>query len=296
MKLAFVTMVWRDHWLLETWVRHNARNVPRGQLYVINHGGDPEVRRIAEGCNVIDVPRDELPLDLTRRRWDLLAGLTNGLMAFYDRVICTDVDELLVHVGDAPDLAAHLAVSESDAAALSPVGLNVMPIPSGAEEGAPILERYPHALLSAKYTKPCIAKSRVIYTVGGHGLQRGAFEIDPDIVLLHLHYVTPDYESRMAARQEIVAASTDHNAKSDAPIDLGSRHWINWARPDVIRDKEMRFFEAATTADLSQGFGACAERLRAAVVKSARKSVVEPSILMRDPVRVDLPERLRTAI
>ena len=63
MKLAFLTMVWRDYWLLSKWVDHNSQHVPKSQLYVINHGGDPKVAEIAAGCNVIDIPRDDVTIE-----------------------------------------------------------------------------------------------------------------------------------------------------------------------------------------------------------------------------------------
>lgn len=298
MRIAFLTMVWRDYWLLEKWVRHNSSVVPRSQLYVINHGGDPEVARIAEGCNIIAVPREDLTIDLTRRRWDLLGGITNGLLAFYDRVIVTDVDELILYTGNREGgLIAHLAAKSVSGSALSPVGLNLIPTPQdGTDADAPVLANHPHALLSAKYTKPCVAAERVVYTVGGHGLIRGAFEIDPELVMVHLHYVTPDYAERMAARREIVAETRASNDASEAPLDMGGRYWINWAKPDMIRDKEMGIFDRAREMDVSGGFGACAEILRAAVRKGGKKVVVEPSVVTADPVRVTLPKPLRDVI
>jgi hypothetical protein len=290
-------MVWRDYWLLDKWVTHNARLVPKRQLYVVNHGGDPEVDRIAEGCNIIHVPRDEVTVDLTRRRWDLVGGITNGLLAFHDRVVCTDVDELLVYVGDKPDLIAHLASEDMTGDALSPIGLNLMPTADDAENPSlPVLARHPNALVSAKYTKPCIAAKRVVYTVGGHGLVRGRFQIDPEILLFHLHYVTPDYTERMQARQEIVSASKAHNQASDTPLDMPGRHWINWAKPDMIRDKELGIFARARAADVSGGFSECAQVLQAAVVSEGKKMVVEPAIVTKDPVRIVVPEPLQTAI
>ncbi len=297
MKLAFLTMVWRDYWLLEKWVAHNAALVPRRQLYVVNHGGDPQVDRIAAGCNVIHVPRDGVTLDLTRRRWDLLGGIANGLLAFFDRVVCTDVDELLVYVGPKPSLIDHLVAAETEGDTLSPVGLNLIPTPEDPK-GAdlPVLARHPHTLLSAKYTKPCIAARPVTYTVGGHGLVRGRFRIDPEILLIHLHYVTPDYQERMADRQRIVADSRARNREAETPLDMPGRHWINWAKPEMIRDKEFGIFERARALDVSSGFVEAAAMLEAAVVQSGKKSVVDPAVLAKDPVRITLPERMRGAI
>lgn len=297
MKIAFITMVWRDYWLLERWIAHNARLVPLRHLYVVNHGGDPEVDRIAAGCNVIHLPRDEVTIDLTERRWACLSAQTNSLLAFYDRVICTDVDEFLVYLGDKTDLAAHLAAKPVAHDALAPIGLNLMPIEGeDATPDAPLLARWPHALLSAKYTKPCIAAQRVQYTTGGHGLRRGAFEIDSEVALLHLHYVTPDYAERMAARAQIVADSRASNAASANPKDMPARYWINWADSDMIRDKELGMFAQAQAADLSQGFEVLAAVLRGAMRTKDRKTVIEPADMPKPPLRVAWPPDRQDAI
>ncbi|CUH62430.1 hypothetical protein TG4357_00100 [Thalassovita gelatinovora] len=292
MKLAFVTMVWRDYWLLEKWVNHNTQYVEKRNLYVINHGGDPKVHEIAAGCNVIDIPRDEVPMDLTRRRWDLLGGLTNGLLAFYDRVICTDVDELIVYVGQLESLQAHLETSTADTVALSPIGLNLIPREEGNIEDG-VLRAYPYAMLSAKYTKPCIVRDRVFYTIGGHGLQRGQFTIDPDLLLFHLHYVTPDYVDRMEERRQIVLQSREHNQALEQPKELGKRYWINWAKPHTIRDKEFGIYERASDMPVDQGFELAAEALRAAVRTSGKKVVVDHASMLETPYRITIPEQMR---
>ncbi len=297
MKLAFITMVWRDYWLLERWIAHNARLVPLRQLYVINHGGDAEVDRIAAGCNVIHLPRDEVTIDLTERRWALLSAQTNGLLAFYDRVICTDVDEFLVYLGDKPDLLAHLADKPMTGDALAPIGLNLIPVPAeDAADDAPLLARWPHALLNAKYTKPCIAAERVQYTTGGHGLRRGKFEIDPEIALLHLHYVTPDYAERMAARAQIVEDSRAANAASASPKEMPARYWINWARSDMIRDKELDMFRQAVPVDMAQAGTTLAAALTAAMRTKDRKTVIEPADMPKPPLRLEWPADRADAI
>lgn len=297
MKLAFLTMVWRDYWLLEKWVTHNEKTVPRRQLYVINHGGDPEVDRIADGCNVIHVPRDEVTPDLTRRRWDLKGAITNGLLSFHDAVITTDVDEFLVYAGEKAGLVEHLATAERFGNATAPVGLNVIPTPQDPkEESLPVLARHPHALVHGKYTKPCIAHNRVVFTTGGHGLQRGDFRIDPDILLFHLHYVTPDYRERMAARQDIVQQSKDHAKALGAELEQPKRYWINWAKPDQIRDKDFGNFERAEAMDVSKGFAGCAEVLLSAKVSKERQTVVDPRIVNKQPRKVTLPKAFQSAI
>ncbi len=294
MRLAFLTMVWRDYWLLEKWVAHNAAIVPKSQLYVINHGGDPEIDRIAAGCNLIHVPRDEVTIDLTRRRWDLLGGVLRGLLAFYDRVVCTDVDEFLVYIGDAENLVAHLAAKDSAADAIAPVCLNLIPSEAGkTTDDRPILEQHPEAMLSARYTKPCIARTPVDYTVGGHGILAGTFDLDPDILLLHLHYVTPDYADRMMARRDIVTESRKRNQDADDPVEVRNRFWINWANPFVIRRKEFEKFETATLLDVSDGFEGCVALLDKARSKPPYDVMISTKRMDATLTRIVIPNRLR---
>lgn len=291
MRLAFVTMVWRDYWLLDKWVRHNAQYVDRRSLYVINHGGDPKIHDIAQGCNVIDIPRDEVTMDLTRRRWDLLGGITNGLLAFYDRVVCTDVDELIVCLGQG-GLLDHLEKSTADTLALSPIGLNLMPVGEGDVKDG-VLRAYPQARLSAKYTKPCIVRDRAVWTVGGHGLQRGRFTIDPELLLFHLHYVTPDYTERMEERRQIVEQSRAHQAETQAGPEPGKRYWINWSQSEMIRDKELGLFEQSQELPVEDGFGEAAELLSAAIRTEGKKTVVDHAAMNNPPYRITVPETLR---
>ncbi|WP_319823422.1 hypothetical protein [Thalassovita sp.] len=293
MKLAFVTMVWRDYWLLEKWVSHNSQYVDKRSLYVLNHGGDPKIDAIATGCNVIHVPREELTIDLDRRRWDLLGGVTNGLLAFHDRVICTDVDELIVYTGKG-SLQDHLAASAVETVAVSPVGLNLIPSEGEADLTKGVLNAHPQAILSAKYTKPCIVKSRVVYTIGGHGLVRGRFTIDPELLLFHLHYVTPDYAQRMAERQDIVAQSVAHNEASGTPANVGKRFWINWSDPAMIREKEFAHFARAAEVAVEDGFEECARILNGAIKSEGKKVVVDHAIMAKAPRRVTIPPALRT--
>lgn len=298
-RLAFLTMVWRDYWLLEKWIAHNARLVGKRDLYVINHGGDPRVDAIAEGCNVIHVPRDEVSIDLTRLRWTLKGQITNGLLAFYDAVVCTDVDEFLVYRGPLADLRAHLAqgAGTRDVDAVSPVGLNIVPREDEPlDPDIPVLTRHRQAHLSGKYTKPCIALAPVNYTVGGHGLVKGRFAIDPHVALFHLHYVTPDYAERMAERQKIVADARAHNAAAETPQDVPGRFWINWAKPDVIRDKERGLIARATPVDISKDFEECARLLQTGVRHIGRRVVVEQSAIEGAPYVVTIPDSLGDAI
>ena len=94
MKFAALTMVYRDYPALRRWVDHFGGLFGRQNLYVVSHGGDPEHDKIAHGCNIIFMPRDDL------KRFDLkrgikMAAIRRCIEADYDAVFQTYADELL---------------------------------------------------------------------------------------------------------------------------------------------------------------------------------------------------------
>lgn len=296
MKIAYITMVWQDYWFLERWVAHVERAVPRRQIYIINHGGDPRVDALAEGCNILQVPREELTVDLTERRWTLIGNLARGLLGFYDRVISLDVDEFLVSTDPARSVTEQITAAGTDTVALAPIGLNCIPVPlEGAEAGPAVLDRYPQALISTNYTKPCIINAPVDYTPGGHGIYDHSFDVTSRIALLHLHFVAPDYLERMAARRDIVLQAKRENAESDDPIEIGQRHWINWEKPERNLQKTIRNFEAAQLMDLMSELDGIAGMLRAHVTRRGRKYVLPSGAFGDAQRRVVIPEALRVA-
>lgn len=297
-RVAFLTMVWRDYWLLERWVAHNATFVPKSQLYVIRHGEDPEIDRIAEGCNIIHAPRDGVALDLTKRRWGLISGIANGLQSFYDFVVCTDVDELLLHVGPHPGgLLGYLETAPRTGAALAPIGFELMPVAGDLEDmKLPVLRRCPNALLNGKFCKPCLTHDSVNYSVGGHGLIKGRFDVADQVLLLHLRYVVPNLEERMASRREIVQEARARNKSGETNIDESKVVWHNWGKPQRIKDKKFSDFERAADTDVSRGFDHFAELVRGALQRKGRTAMVGDIAPDGRPVRISFPEMYRDLV
>ena len=295
MKLAFITMVWRDYWLLEKWVAYNASHVPKSQLYVINHGGDPEISKIAEGCNVINIPRDGIPMNFDRIRWDLIGSLATGLLGFYDRVVCTDVDELLIFTGSG-SMVEHLtqrSVSD-DNTAIGAIGLNLLPVPGGDEKSENLMEKFPHALVSGKYSKPCVVDKPSKFSNGAHGLLGSNYFIDSQLLLVHLHYITPDYTSRMQDRQEIAETTTnDFLANPENDLEIRSGYWRNWAKSDKIMEKHMNSYAKAAEIDVSAGFDDVGALLSGLLLQEGRKRHVVQAEINKAPVRLTIPTNFR---
>jgi len=295
MKLAFITMVWRDYWLLEKWIAYNTTHVSRSQLYVINHGGDPKIREIAEGCTVIDIPRDGIPMNFDRIRWDLIGSIATGLLGFYDRVVCTDVDELLIYTGEGT-LVEHLTKRpvDDDMTAIGALGLNLMPASGGRDDADALMEKFPHALVSGKYSKPCVVDKPSKFSNGAHGLLGTDYFLDAELLLVHLHYVTPDYADRMADRREIAETTTEaFVADPDANLDIRKGYWRNWAKSDKIMANHMAGFDNAREIDVTGGFGDVEKVLSKHLLQEGRKRHVVQSEINKIPMRVSIPKKFQ---
>ena len=288
-------MVWRDHWLLEKWIAYNSTHVPKSQLYVINHGGDPKITKIADGCNVINIPRDGVPMNFDRIRWDLIGNLAAGLLGFYDRVVCTDVDELLIYVGEG-GLVRHLVSKPvaDNITAIGALGLNLLPSDSGDPQAEALMAQHPDALVSGKYSKPCVVDKPSKFSNGAHGLLGTDFELDPDLLLIHLHYVTPDYMQRMEDRKEIAETTTNEFlADPEADADIRKGYWRNWAKSDKIMERHMNALSKAAEMDVTGGFGEVHAVLNAYLRQEGRKRHVVQAEIKKIPMRVSIPEEYR---
>lgn len=206
--LGVMTMAYQDYDLLDIWVRYYERQVDRRHLYVLSHGNDPEHRRIAEGANVIAIPRDPSMVQLDRRRWFLITQFTNGFMRYYNWMISGDVDEIIVlDPEQGSSVVDYLKRFDSLGApgSISPFGIEIVHNPDLEPEpliaGHPILGRRRLFRLNANYAKPCLVRKDVRFTVGGHANSHQPRYLDDHLYLMHLRFY--DFErscERLRAR------------------------------------------------------------------------------------------------
>lgn len=152
MKIAALTMAYRDHWALSQWVAHHGREIGEDNLFIVAHGADAEIARIAPRASVITIPRDDLS-GFDRWRGTLLNGIAAGLLGVYDAVIRTDADELICAEGG---LAACLAC-HTDVPVITALGFDLVESGADAPLGdGPVLAQRRHAAFTGHYTKACI--------------------------------------------------------------------------------------------------------------------------------------------
>jgi hypothetical protein len=170
MNIAIVTMVYNERVNLPIWIRHYSAHCPGAALFVIDHGSDDGSTR-GLGVNLVPLPRS--PFD-DQTRAEFVADFQHALLRFYDVVIYTDCDEMLVadpreHVS----LASFLAATGS--AVIAPTGMLLLHLP-GVEPpidlSAPILGQRRYVEFRAGMCKPSIARVPLHWAEGFHSCDR----------------------------------------------------------------------------------------------------------------------------
>jgi hypothetical protein len=185
-RMMAMTMVGGDHFFLQRWVEYYGRQLGRENCYVLSHGGDPEHKKIAEGCNVIYLPFDATRNCFNQRRWQMLSRLTTGFTNFYNFVLVGDVDEIVCvdpAVSDSlPDYLTQYAV-KTGPGVITPFAIEMVHNPAlepePIVEGRNILDVRRIFRLNANYAKPCITRGKIDIAPGGHFANHPKLHLDP---------------------------------------------------------------------------------------------------------------------
>lgn len=243
MKICALTMVYKDHWALSKWYAHFAAAVGAENLFVIAHGADPQIANLCPGATVITVPRDTLA-GFDRMRAHMLNSFQDALGVFYDRVIRTDADELImldpaIYSGFEDVFAQH------DASYLFALGLNVL----NATE----------AMFSGHYSKAWAVKRGTHLVRHGVRARDDDFPVPQGVYLAHLKYADPEALALANAHRRDIA-----NGREEG---LPGRAWQEAERT------AQRFFDKANALPLAPWDAGVAEahaQITAAPVREGR--------------------------
>ena len=213
--LAVVTMVKGDHAFLERWLRYYGAVAGRENLYILRHGADPDIDRMAAGANIVNIPDTGDQSGFDRRRWQALSDFTGGLTLYYNWVLCGDVDEIV-----APDPATGqtlmhyldaLSAGGRPPRVISPFAIEIVHTPH-SEPGAldparPVLAQRRNFRVNTNYSKPCLTRQRIRFSIGGHGSDVAEVTLDPQLFLFHLRYMDDTLSrARLNARRDWIEA------------------------------------------------------------------------------------------
>jgi hypothetical protein len=190
MATAIVTFVYNEVVNLPIWRRYYGGIFGERNLFVIDHGSSDGSTSGLGHINKLWLGRNELD---EHKRCVFMASFVRSLLEYFNTVIYTDCDEMLV-----PDLGKYTNLEDyldkQDFKYVAPVGLNVQHIISleaPLDLAWPILRQRKFARFSSSMCKPLITRIPLIWGTGFHACNQ-PIRIDPDLYLLHLKPM--DYE------------------------------------------------------------------------------------------------------
>ncbi len=219
--LGVVTMVYEDYFFLKRWYDHYKPQVGAENLFVFSHGNDPMHRKIAKGANVINTPRDPRLQKWNRRRWGMMSSFVSGQLEFYNWMILTDVDEIVItdpHV--APDIVTYLRKRfpkiRQAPKNIAPLCFDVVHYPADEilpiDDNSTILSRRRTYRPNTNYSKPCLIRKGAHFWPGGHVNSLGPRHLPDGLYMLHLRFFDRyQMEARAEERRRSIQSTDELN-------------------------------------------------------------------------------------
>ena len=184
-----MTMVRDEADMLPRWLEYYGRQLGVENLVVLD---DNTVDGSTKGlpCTTYRLPPEPWKRDWARTRAQLANGFARGLLACYDAVIFTDVDEFLVaDPAQYAGLAEYLS-ARRDKKIVAPLALEVMhsrKLEPALDPTRPLLEQRRFVKYSPGMCKPLLKRSAERWEPAFHAIH-APFEVDTALWMLHLKY------------------------------------------------------------------------------------------------------------
>lgn len=195
LSIAVVTMVYDEREFLPLWRSHYGRLAGLENLFIIDDGSTDGSTNDLEPSHVIRRPKSAIDQIV---RSAMITNFTTSLFAYYDVVIFTDIDELLV-VDPLVNVSFQQYLSRVPGKHLNAIGLNVLHRADREPDYTPnmrVLEHRHWLQFDFAYCKQLIHRSPVSYRAGFH-LTNRPFNFAPGLYLFHLRA----FDKRTALRR-----------------------------------------------------------------------------------------------
>ena len=274
MEIAVLTMVHREKPHLHQWLRHYEPLVGRENLYVLVHGGDPEIIEMLQGCRLIFVPRKVVDWRFNRSRFQLINAYTNFLLTNYDCVISGDVDELVFCDPAISNNLRSFITEHRDRPVLTTLGMHVahtkddLPL----DPDVPVLRQRRVAMPDSLYSKPLIVFQEPRWTIGFHGSAHDPF-LPAGLYMAHIRCADTGISDMIASHRKETQESEEN---------LGNKvRQRYWGKHDLFC---LRLRKAVSQQQV-QDFDATITNLRENLQSNVEKNVAArggKSVLFKD--------------
>ena len=190
MTTAVITFVYNEAEFLPIWRRYYSNIFGERNLFVIDHSSSDSSTNDLGKINKLWLAREELD---EHKRCVFMASFVKGLFEYFDTVIYTDCDEVIV-----PDLKNYRDlrdyVERDNFEYMAGIGLNLTQIISlepALDLNRPILQQRKFAWFSSGMCKPLITRIPIVWETGFHFCNQPV-RIDPSLFIFHLKAI--DYE------------------------------------------------------------------------------------------------------
>lgn len=175
--------------MLARWLRYYGAEVGMESLVVLDdHSTDGSTAGLP--CPVLPVPPGPYSLPWTRMRVRLVSGLAAGLLAAYDVVIYTDVDEFIVPDPDRYHGLVDYLNRGKARPVVAPLAFDIVQHPElegRLDPDRPVLAQRRYLKHSPGMCKPLVLRARLGWRREFHAVT-ASYTIDRDLLLFHLKF------------------------------------------------------------------------------------------------------------
>jgi hypothetical protein len=182
-------MVRDERDMLPRWIRHYGGHLGFDNLIVLDDNSEDGSTR-GLPCTVHRLPPPRPTDQWGPMRVRLVNGLSAGLLAYYDAVIFTDVDEFLVPDPAKYSSIPHYLAAHPDRDVFAGLALDVVHnarVEPPIDPDRPVLAQRRFVKLNPAMCKPLVKRRPVRWHSAFHAV-KAPFEIDPDLLMFHLKF------------------------------------------------------------------------------------------------------------
>lgn len=213
--------------MLRRWVDHYGRHVGVEHLLVFDdNSSDGSTADLP--CTVHHMPTMPGGEQFEHARMQVVNGIALGLLAVYDAVIFTDVDEFLIPDPDQYPTLIDFLAARPERDVLAPLGLNVLHhvhVEPDLVPDQPILGQRRFAKFVPLMCKPSIKRVPANWVGASHGI-KSPFSVDRDLFMFHMKFADRSTLRTMSERRNDMvkadgrASKTSWNRSADSVVGM----------------------------------------------------------------------------